>query len=70
LKTTVLEVHLWETSGAEGSFVAYSEEAIIEVSSYGGDTTGYQIPFNVHHTGNRKKGTFNVTTKTFTPDAA
>lgn len=70
LKTTVVEVHLWETSGAEGSFVAYSEDAIIEVSSYGGDTTGYQIPFNVHHTGNRTKGTFNVTTKTFTPDVA
>lgn len=70
LKTTVVEVHLWETSGEEGTFVAYSEEAIIEVSSYGGDTTGYQIPFNIHHTGARMKGKFNVTTKTFTADAA
>lgn len=68
LKTTVLEVHLWEAGTAEGSYVAWREEAIIEVSSYGGDTTGYQIPFNVHHTGNRVKGEFVLGTKTFTTD--
>ena len=69
LKTTVVEVHLWESaSGTAGSYVAYREDAIIEVSSYGGDTTGYQIPFNVHHTGNRVKGTFALATKKFTPD--
>lgn len=69
LKTTVVEVHLWEAAGADGGYVAYQEEAIIEIASYGGDTTGYQIPFNIHHTGARVKGTFNVTTKTFTADA-
>lgn len=70
LKTAVVEVHLWESaSGAAGSYVAYREDVIIEVSSYGGDTTGYQIPFNVHHTGNRVKGTFALETKTFTPDS-
>ena len=70
LKTTVVEVHLWESaSGAAGSYVGYREDVIIEVSSYGGDTTGYQIPFNVHHTGNRVKGTFALETKTFTPDS-
>lgn len=65
LKTTVVEVHLWE-SEISGSYTAYQEEAIIEVSSYGGDTTGYQIPFNLHHTGVRVKGTFAVATKKFT----
>lgn len=70
LKTTVLEVHLWEENATtSGSYVAYQEEAIIEVSSYGGDTTGYQIPFNLHHTGNRVKGLFALSPKTFTPDA-
>jgi len=70
LKTTVIEVHLWEEDAeAPGSFVAYKEDAIIEVVSYGGDTTGYQIPFNLHHIGNRVKGTFNVSTKTFTEDS-
>ena len=47
--------------------MAYREDAIIEVVSYGGDTTGYQIPFNLHHVGNRVKGTFNIASKTFTP---
>ncbi|MDD3253826.1 MAG: hypothetical protein PHV18_14860 [Lachnospiraceae bacterium] len=65
LKTDVVEVHLWEAE-TSGSYVAYKEEAIIEVSSYGGDTTGYQIPFNLHYTGVRTKGTFNPGTKTFT----
>lgn len=65
LKTEVVEVHLWEDAGSD-SFVAYKEDAIIEVASYGGDTTGYQIPFNVHYIGNRVKGSFNISTRTFT----
>ncbi|CRZ34927.1 hypothetical protein DFR55_10981 [Herbinix hemicellulosilytica] len=70
VKTTVVEVHLWEpVEDSVNTFVAYREDAIIEVSSYGGDTTGYQIPFNLHHIGNRVKGTFNVTTRTFTTDS-
>lgn len=70
LKTSVVEVHLWdEDETAKGSYVAYREDAIIEVSSYGGDTTGYQIPFNVHHTDGRVKGSFDLKTKTFTPDS-
>lgn len=66
LKADVVEVHLWEE--ADGSFPAYKEEVIIEVVSYGGDTTGYQIPFKLHYTGSRVKGSFNVDTKTFTAE--
>lgn len=66
LKTDVVEVKLWEA--AEGNvYSAIREEAYIEVTSYGGDTTGYQIPFTLHFTGNKVKGTFDVTSKTFTP---
>lgn len=65
LKTDIVEVKLWEA--AEGtSYPAIREEAYIEVSSYGGDTTGYQIPFAVHFTGNKVKGSFDVSTKVFT----
>jgi len=42
------------------------EEAYIEITSYGGDTTGYQIPFTIHYTGEKVKGTFDVSSKTFT----
>lgn len=69
LKTKVVEVHLWEEDAVTtGSYVAYQEDAIIEVVSYGGDTTGVQIPFNIHHVGNRVKGLFDLATKTFAPD--
>lgn len=69
LTTTTVEVHLWEEdASATGTFTAYREEAMMEVVSYGGDTTGYQIPFNVHTTGNRTKGKFVLATKTFTAD--
>lgn len=65
LKTDVVEVKLWEPT--EGStYPAIKEEAYVEVTSYGGDTTGYQIPFTLHFTGVRTKGTFDVSTKTFT----
>lgn len=66
-KTDVLEVHLWE-GDSDSARVAYKESAIIEIVSYGGDTTGYQIPFNLHYLGDRVKGTYDLTTKTFTPD--
>ena len=65
LKTDVVEVKLWEQ--AEGSvYPATREEAYIEVTSYGGDTTGYQIPFTLHYTGSKVKGSYNPTTGTFT----
>ena len=65
LKTDVVEVKLWENQ--EGTvYPAIREEAFIEVISYGGDTSGYQIPFTLHFTGEKTPGTFNVSTKTFT----
>lgn len=65
LLTDVIDVKLWEPE-TEGAYPAIKEEAYIEVTSYGGDTTGYQIPFSLHYTGKRVKGTFNLATKTFT----
>lgn len=67
-QTSVIEVHMWEeTAEDSGIFTAYKETAVIEVSSYGGDNTGYQIPFTIHYCGDRVKGTFNTSTKAFTP---
>ena len=67
LKTDIVEVKLWgEVSGS--SYPAVKEECYIEVVSYGGDTTGYQIPFNVHYTGVKEKGAFDVKTKKFTAE--
>lgn len=63
-KTSYLEVQTWDGTG--GSYTAYKETAVLEVTSYGGDTTGYAIPFTIHLQGDRVKGTFNPATKTFT----
>lgn len=65
LKTDVVEVKLWDNT-QDGVYPAIREEVFIEITSYGGDVTGYQIPFTLHYTGNRVKGSFNVSTKTFT----
>ncbi len=65
VKTDVIEVKLWENV-EEDVYPAIREEVYIEVTSYGGDTTGYQIPFTLHFTGNKVKGSFDVSTKTFT----
>ncbi len=68
-KTDIVEVKLWETE-TEGAYPAVKETAVIEVTSYGGDSTGYQIPFNIHYTGEKETGTFNINTKTFTPTSS
>lgn len=68
LLTDVVDVKLWETKAANG-YPAVKEEAYIEVKSYGGDTTGYQIPFDLHYTGVKTKGYFDTATKTFKTEA-
>ena len=65
LLTDVVEVKLWKSENGT-SYPAIRESAYIEVISYGGDTSGYQIPFTLHFTGNKETGTFDVTTREFT----
>jgi len=62
-KTTALEVHLWDGSGT--SFVAYRQDCYVVPTSYGGDTSGYQIPFTVNYVGTRTKGTYDTEARTF-----
>lgn len=57
-KTKILEVILEDT---EGSHEAYTEDVIVKPQSYGGDTSGFAIPFDVLFDGNRQKGTATIT---------
>lgn len=67
--TTIIEVHLWdEVEASPGSYVAYKENATLVVNSYGGDTAGYQVEFDVKYNGGRTKGKFVLATKVFTAD--
>lgn len=68
-KTKVLEVHLWDGEEASG-FTAWQEECYVIPTSYGGDTSGYQIPFTINYVGSRVKGKYVPSTKKFTPDSS
>lgn len=64
-QTTRVEVLL----AADGNVIwAYRENCWVVPNSVGGDTSGVQIPFNVYNSGSRVEGTWNVATKTFTPN--
>ncbi len=63
--TDIVNVHGWETPDGD-NYPAIKEDVAIEIVSDGGDTTGRQIPINIHYTGNLTIGAFNMTTKTFT----
>lgn len=68
-KTTTIDVLLkpGATADAAPTVVwAYREDCYIVPQSVGGDTTGIQIPFELHRAGNRVKGNFDLTTKKFT----
>ena len=54
-KTQILEVIIEDTKAT--SHPAYIEDVIVKPTSYGGDTTGITIPFDIYFCGNRKKGT-------------
>lgn len=66
-KTDVVEVHLWESKG-DKTYVAWQQPAYCIPTQYGGDTSGYQIPFQINYVEDRVKGTFNTSTRTFTPE--
>lgn len=69
LKTSALEVHLWEGDATAG-YTAYKQDCYVVPTSYGGDTSGYQIPFTVYYVGDKVAGTFVPSASgggTFTP---
>lgn len=65
-KTKYLEVIVEDTEVTSHS--AWQEDCLIVPQSYGGDTSGFQIPFNVLPDGNRQQGTATLAGKvpTFT----
>lgn len=67
-KTTTIDVLLKPGASADEAPTvvwAYREDCYLVPQSVGGDTTGIQIPFELHRAGNRVKGTFDLTTKKF-----
>lgn len=67
-KTTYVEVLLKPGEGDAAPTVvrAVREDVYVIPTSYGGDTSGVQVPFTVHYAGNRVEGSFDLATKKFT----
>lgn len=53
-RTLLLEVIIEDT--AAENHLAFAQEVIVKPQSYGGDTGGFNIPFNVSEDGKRTKG--------------
>lgn len=58
-------------AGADGSYDAWTQNAVIAVQKYGGDTSGLALPYTLHWTGSRTYGTATYDAKSkkavFTP---
>lgn len=70
-KTSYVEVLLKPgEDGAEPTVIrAVREDVFVIPSSYGGDTSGVQVPFSINYAGNRTEGTFDIKTKKFTANS-
>ena len=68
-KTTMVDVLLKPGADEETAPTvvwAYREDVYVIPNSVGGDTSGVQTPFTVYKAGNRVKGTWDMTKKSFT----
>lgn len=67
-KTSYVEVLLKPgEDGATPTVVrAVREDVLLIPTSYGGDTSGVQVPFSVNFNGNRTEGTWDIASKKFT----
>lgn len=68
-RTSYVEVLLKPTETADTTpevIRAVREDVLVIPNSYGGDTSGVQVPFAIHFGGNRVEGTFDLSTKKFT----
>ena len=54
-------------AGADGAYDAWLQKGVVAVQSHAGDTKGMNMPYNIHWTGERIHGTFDLETLTFTP---
>lgn len=70
-KTSYVEVLLQPGEGDAAPSVihAFREDVYVVPTSYGGDTSGVQVPFEIRYAGNRVEGTFDLETKKFTANS-
>ena len=67
-RTTILEVIVEDTAAPKHR--AWKEDVVVKPEEYGGNTSGFQIPFNIHFDGNRKEGSVTIADGALTWDDA
>lgn len=65
-KLQCMEVTLADTQG-ENTYGAFTEDAVVDLTSWGGDTTKLSGPITLNWKGNKVHGTYNNSTHEFTP---
>lgn len=66
---TFVVVKMYKTT-EESKYVAWKQQAVVELTGFGGDTKGVNAPCTLHWIGERTMGTFDPSTKKFTADGA
>lgn len=66
---TFVVVKLYKTT-EETKYVAWEQQAVVELTGFGGDTKGVNLPCTLHWIGERTMGTFDPSTKRFTAGGA
>ena len=67
-RTTILEVIVEDTAAAKHR--AWKEDVVVKPEEYGGNTSGFQIPFSIHFDGNRKECSVTIADGALTWDDA
>ena len=67
-RTTILEVIVEDTAAAKHR--AWKEDVVVKPEEYGGNTSGFQIPFSIHFDGNPKEGSVTIADGALTWDDA
>lgn len=68
-RTTYVEVLLQPNGENKPTVIgAYREDVYVIPNSYGGDTSGLQVPFTLHFAGNRVPGDFDLESNEFLQD--
>ena len=77
-RTTIMEVVLDDFTAGEvitNNFSAWVEDVVVKPTSFGGDTAGVSIPFEIYLDGNRQsgeaqyEGSYKTSAPTFNPSA-
>lgn len=50
---------------SEGVYAAIKQKGAVDLKSFGGPTTGVEMPFDINYFGEKEKGNFTVATKTY-----